>query len=124
MLLKITWGVLFAGLSFLSMRAVLRAGPWEKVFEDMLGDSNKLPQITKLFLAWSNAGGSVLAPAVIGGVITAGFLSMVAIRNLRVAGAACGLCSFLLLSHWLVGRAAIWAPLSEVLKGLSGGDVP
>lgn len=102
---------------FYFLRVVSVVPSLEKIFEDMLGSSDKLPADTQFVLAYRQIILTVMA-ALNG-------LAMVAIFTLRRPFHVCCVAAFVLLigifSLHLV-TASIFSPLVEVIKGLSGGQ--
>lgn len=117
--IQLTWSLMVLFFSYLSFRALFAVAHFERIFEDMLGDKNKLPDITKQVIAWSKTG--VIAPVIL---LLITFSSLVApwlIRNSRVAVVISLVASLLLLTHAVICWSASFSPLITVIESLSGG---
>jgi hypothetical protein len=98
---------------------VLLPPKFEKIFEDMLGSSSKLPDLTRWVIAYSRGAGGLLPAAVIlsiGGFL---FAWMNWVRNswrmVLIAVAA-----FILLAlHLLVLNLALFMPLIQIISGIN-----
>jgi hypothetical protein len=117
MVLNWTWLLIFLALGIENARLLLQAGQWQKIFEEMLGDPQKLPQVTKLFLAWTNAGGGFVAPVSLGAVFVAGLLCLFVVQRLRSAALTSGVFGLALFIHATIARLAAWSPVEEVIAG-------
>lgn len=118
--IKLTWSIMVLFFSYLSFRALFAVAQFEKIFEDMLGDPDKLPEITKQVAAWSKTG--VIAPLVLLLITFASLVAPWLIRNNRVAVVISLVASVLLLAHALICWNACFSPLITVIKSLSGGS--
>jgi hypothetical protein len=122
LLLKGTWLVVLLAIFFYNVRLRFHVGHLERIFENMLGDNSKLPKLARWFFSWMHAADGLAAPAVIGILTLAGILSLMLLRNLRWAAAACGTCALLLMAHGLFGRFALELPFLVILNELSRGS--
>lgn len=97
----------------------LRAAPrFETIFEDMLGSKQKLPVLTLLVIDH--------AAALLALVWLLAVLSVVLIfvlKRARQVWITALLTSFVLVISALVFNAALFLPLTEVIKNLSGGEI-
>jgi hypothetical protein len=120
--LKLMWSVMVFFLGYLSFRACMSIYHFEKIFEDMLGDMNKLPDITKNLLEWSRAGGGMIAPATV--VLLTGLSLIVpwSLKSIRASVWVSLICCAVLVIHTAVCWAGTFAPLITVIKGLSGSS--
>ncbi|HYF38007.1 MAG TPA: hypothetical protein VD994_22080 [Prosthecobacter sp.] len=116
--LRTILSVVFACISYFSFRALVSVPKFEMIFENMLGDKSKLPEISKLVIGWSRLG--LVAFAIIIGFIVTGIILITTVRNIRMAGLAFVVCGVPLLMHLLICWSATYGPLIEVVKGLTG----
>ena len=119
--IKLTWSIMVLFFGYLSVRALFAIPRFEKIFEDMLGDKNKLPELTKDVIAWSRAGSDLAAPATLFVIIIASLLAPWLVKNTRAAILVSLIASVALVAHTLICWSASFGPLFTVIQGLSGG---
>lgn len=119
--IKLTWSIMVLFFGYLSIRALFALPRFEKIFEDMLGDKNKLPELTQKVIAWSQAGSGLAAPAALFAIIFISLLSPWLLKNTRVAIFVSLIASVALVAHALICWSASFGPLFTVIEGLSGG---
>ncbi|GAA5145499.1 hypothetical protein GCM10023213_37170 [Prosthecobacter algae] len=119
---KLMWTLLVLFLGYISFRACTSIYQFEIIFENMLGDKNKLPDLTKNLIKWSRAGDGLAAP---GSVLLLVGLSLIvpwSLKSIRASVWLSFICAGLLVIHTALCWAGTFAPLITVIKGLSGGS--
>jgi hypothetical protein len=117
---RVMLAVVLAGISYFSIKMFFAIPRFEKIFGDMLGDRNKLPEVTKLVIEWGRLG--LLPLVLLSGLSAAGFLLLATQRNVRIAGFGFVISAVPLLMHLLVCWSALLEPLLSVIRGLSGSE--
>ena len=99
-----------------ALRFLLKAPGFERVFEDMLGDKNKLPAITKFVIEnWM-----VLTM----GSLFVNLVGIVCLWTIKRGVPACGAACVVLMFDYCVFEMtlqSLLAPMAEIVKQLSSG---
>jgi type II secretory pathway component PulF len=90
----------------------------EKIFEEMLGDRNKLPELTKLVLSYGRIAGGMLPVAVVTIVPVVACTILVMFRRSLWAVVALGFALVFLALHLGVLYLAIKSPMQTIMGPL------
>ncbi|MBB5038538.1 hypothetical protein [Prosthecobacter dejongeii] len=120
--IKLMWTLLVLFLGYISFRACTSIYQFEIIFENMLGDKNKLPDLTKSLIAWSRAGDGFAAPASVILLIGVSLILPWKLKSIRASVWVSLICTSLLVIHTALCWAGTFAPLITVIKDLSGAE--
>jgi hypothetical protein len=93
----------------------------EKIFEDMLGSKDKLPELTKAVLGYVKLGGNlwpmlfVLFPTIVCCVL------VLSRRSIMIRAVVPALWMGFLVLHYMVVSVAVQSPMMQIIEGISGG---
>lgn len=90
----------------------------ERIFEDLLGTRDKLPELTKLVLAYGRLGGGLFAQALVGTVGLSAFLMFVRNRRSYWVLALVGFALVFLIFHLLLIGFSMGMPLLQLTSVL------
>lgn len=111
-------GIALLALLVANIIATLQLPHADKVFEEMLGDRNKLPELTRMVLSYGKAAGGMLS---VGVVIIAPILACTVFllfpRSLW-AILLVGFAVLFLMAHWLLISLAIKMPTHMMIGPL------
>jgi hypothetical protein len=107
------------GLLLGNLYAVFQISKMERIFEEMLGDKNKLPMLTRWVIFYGRLGGTLLpfALTAIVPVSTCGIYMV--FRKTRWAQVFAALVVLFLISHWVVITLAMQIPLLQIVQGIN-----
>lgn len=108
---------ILVGLMVGNMFAVFQIPKMEKIFEEMLGDRNKLPELTKAVISYGRLGLLPLAMVSIVPVSTS--VIYVLFRKALWAQVFVTLVIFFLILHWVVIAFALRIPLLQIIQGVN-----
>ncbi len=105
--------------ALVNLIAVLYIPKFEKIFEDMLGSRDKLPELTKWVIGYARVGGNLMPLVVIGSFVLIAWSVMLLTRHtwkfmLVTMFAVSGL-----ILHGLVITMALNLPLLQIIQGIN-----
>lgn len=109
--------VAFVGLA--NLYAVVGLPRYEKIFEDMLGSKDKLPELTKLIFTYSRAGGGLLPYAVVFSLCALAFALMNWTRKSWRFMLVGMLVILLLGMHAIMLGVSMNMPLIQIIQGIN-----
>jgi hypothetical protein len=105
------------GLMVGNLFAVFQIPKMEKIFEEMLGDRNKLPELTKCVISYGRLG--LLPLALVAMVPVSTSVIYVLFRKTRWAQVFVALVILFLILHWIVIAFALRIPLLQIIQGIN-----
>ena len=109
--------VLF-GLMLGNLFAVFQIPKVEKVFEELLGDRNKLPMLSKWVISYGRLGGLMLPLALVAVVPVSTSVIYVLFRKTLWAQVFAASVILFLTAHWVVIYVAMQIPLLQIIQGV------
>lgn len=107
------------GLMLGNIFAVFQIPKMEKIFEEMLGDKNKLPMLTKWVLSYGRLGGMMLPLALTVVVPVSTSVIYVLFRKTLWAQVFAAVVILFLIFHWVVIAVALQIPLLQLMQGIN-----
>lgn len=93
----------------------------EKIFTDMLGSPDKLPQLTRQVLDYGRFQGGQAAIIAVTAVPVLTLLFLFVFRRSSVMVVFAGIVMVLLVAHWLILSTAIREPMQQIITGIAAG---
>lgn len=93
----------------------------EKIFTDMLGSPDKLPQLTRQVLDYGRFQGGQVAIIAVTAVPVLTLLFLFVFRRSSVMVVFAGVVMVLLVAHWLIISTAIREPMQQIITGIAAG---
>ena len=109
-------GLLF--LTLMNLTAVASVPRFENIFEEMLGDKQRLPTLTKAFISYTMIGGGLVAYAVVLMVPGLATLGLLLGSRTRTMPLLCIAVMAFLVVHFVAWYVAMFAPLRTVLHAV------
>lgn len=118
-LLIITIGLLVLMIG--NLVAVFQLPRMEKLFADMLGAPDKLPQVTRWVLDYGRMQGGQVAIIAVTAVPVLTMLFLFIFRRSFSIVIISGLVLMLLIAHWMIVNAAVQTPMQQIITGITAG---
>jgi hypothetical protein len=93
----------------------------EKIFTDMLGSPDKLPQLTRQVLDYGRFQGGQVAIIAVTALPVLTLLFLFVFRRSSVMVVFAGVVMVLLVAHWLILSTAIREPMQQIITGIAAG---
>lgn len=93
----------------------------EKIFADMLGSPDKLPQLTRQVLDYGRFQGGQVAIIAVTALPVLTLLFLFVFRRSSVMVVFAGVVMVLLVAHWLILSTAIREPMQQIITGIAAG---
>ena len=110
--------VVMASFAFLNLIAVLSIPKFEKIFEDMLGSRDKLPELTKWVFVYGGWGGNLMPFVAISSFALITWSVMLLTRHSWRYILVAVFAVFGLILHGLVITMALYLPLIQIIQGI------
>jgi len=115
--------VILALLTLANLFSITFIPRYEKIFEDMLGSTSKLPELTKWIIGYGRAGNGLLPYALVFSCFALGVAIMNWMRK-SWTFILVGIVTFLLLGlHMIVLNLACNMPLIQIIQGINEKSV-
>ena len=93
----------------------------EKIFTDMLGSLDKVPQLTRHVLDYGRLQGGQVAIIAVTALPVLTLLFLFVFRRSSAMVVFAGVIMVLLVAHWLVIATAIREPMQQIITGIAAG---
>ena len=93
----------------------------ERIFEDMLGSRDKLPELTKAVLGYARLGGNLWPMLLLLFPTIACCFLVLSWRSMIMRAVIPALWMGFLVLHYIVVSVAIQSPMMEIIQGISEG---
>lgn len=93
----------------------------EKIFTDMLGSLDKLPQLTCQVLDYGRLQGGQVAIIAVTALPVLTLLFLFVFRRSSAMVVFAGVIMVLLVAHWLIISTAIREPMQQIITGIAAG---
>lgn len=93
----------------------------EKIFTDMLGSLDKLPQLTRQVLDYGRLQGGQVAIIAVTALPVLTLLFLFVFRRSSAMVVFAGIVMVLLVAHWLIISTAIREPMQQIITGIAAG---
>jgi len=117
--LFLTATVILVALAFWNLFVVFNIPKYEKVFEDMLGSRDKLPELTKWVIGYARLGGNLMPLAAVGAFSLGAWSVMLLTRHSWKFMLVAILAIIGLILHGLAITAAMQFPLMQIIQGIN-----